>query len=163
MRICRLGSLPLGLALQLVALSTHAATAALQDDAQLVALLTQSPQCCVIDARSAQRRKEAELPGALAYSDDLRIKPTSVVIVLADTDARAMVVARALAKSSPHKAYAVKGGYMAWQSVEFRLEAQAAKPGSKFTFVIPHDTCQQGTPLHVFEAKPARPVASRPK
>ncbi len=162
MRIRLFGSLLLGLASQVVALSTHAAIASLQDDAHLVALLTKSPQCCVIDARSAQRRKEAELPGALAYSEELRIKPTSVVIVLADTDARSMAVARTLAKTSPHNVYAVKGGYLAWQSVEVRLQAQASKPGSKFTFVIPLDTCQQGTPLHVFEAKPARSAASPP-
>ena len=146
-----------------LALSAHAATASLQDDAQLMALLTVSPQCCVIDARSAQRRKDAELPGALAYNDGLRIKPTSAVIVLADTDARAMNVAKALAKGGPHPVYAVKGGYLAWQSVELRLQAQADRAGTKFSFVIPHDTCQQGTPLHVFEAQPARPGASKPK
>lgn len=143
--------------------SAHAAVARLQDEAQLVATLARSPQCCVVDARSAQHRKDAALAGALAYSDTLRIKPTSTVIVLADDDARALVVAKALAGTSPHPVYAVKGGYMAWQSVVLRLQAEAAKPGSKFSFVIPHDTCQQGTPLHVFEAQPARPAASNPK
>ena len=158
-----LGCLRVCLALQGVALSASAATASLRDDAQLVALLTKSPQCCVIDARSAPRRKEAELPDALVYSEDLRIKPSSVVIVLADADAQALTVAKTLAKSSPHDVYAVKGGYIAWQSVEIRLQAQAAKPGSKFSFVIPHNTCEQGKPLHVFEAKTARPPASAPR
>ncbi len=144
-------------------LAAHAASASLQTDAQLVTLLAQSPQCCVIDARSAQRRNDAELPGALAYREGLRIEPSSAVIVLADDDARALNVAKALAKRSPHPVYAVKGGYLAWQSVELRLQAQADKAGTKFTFVIPHDTCQQGTPLHVFEARPARAGASKPK
>jgi rhodanese-related sulfurtransferase len=156
-------ALMLGLGLHFTAPSASAATAALRDDAQLVAILTASPQCCVIDARSAPARKDAELPGALAYGEGLRIKPTSVVIVLADTDPRALAVARRLAKNSAHEVYAVKGGFLAWQSVEVRLQAQASKPGSKFTFVIPHDTCQQGKPLHVFEAKPSRPAASPPK
>ena len=157
------GCLLVGPALLGAALSTHAATASLRDDAQLVALLTKSPQCCVIDARSAPRRKEAELPDALVYSEDLRIKPSSVVIVLADADAQALTVAKTLAKSSPHDVYAVKGGYIAWQSVEIRLQAQAAKPGSKFSFVIPYNTCEQGKPLHVFEAKPSRSAAGTSK
>lgn len=152
-----------GGALMVVSSSAQAAGATLQDDAQLVATLARSPQCCVIDARSAQRRKDAKLAGALDYSDGLRIKPTSTVIVVADDDARALVVAKTLARTSPHPVYAVKGGYLAWQSVVIRLEAQASKPGSKFSFVIPHDTCQQGTPLHVFEAESARPAASKPK
>jgi 3-mercaptopyruvate sulfurtransferase SseA len=163
MTIRLLGALLLGLALQGVATSTGAAAASLRDDAQLVALLTKSPQCCVIDARSAQHRKEAELPGALAYAEGLRIKPTSVVIVLADDDAKALAVARMLAKTSPHDVYAVKGGFIAWQSVDVRLQAQASKPGSKFTFVVPFNTCEQGKPLHVFEAKPARPAATSPR
>ena len=143
--------------------STRAATALLQDDAQLAALLTLSPQCCVIDARSPQRRKDVELPGALAYREDLRIKPTSAVVVMADTDARALAVARTLAKTSPHNVYAVKGGFLAWRSVEVRLQSQASKPGSKYTFVVPFNTCEQGKPLHVFEAPPARPAMSTPK
>ena len=85
------------------------------------------------------------------------------VIVMADTDARALAVARTLAKASPHNVYAVKGGFLAWRSVEVRLQAQASKPGSKYTFVVPFNTCEQGKPLHVFEAKPARPAMSTPK
>ena len=163
MRRWAISMLP-GSALLGLAVSAHAATASLQDDAQLVALLAKSPQCCVIDARSTQRRKDAELPGALAYSETLRIKPTSAVIVLADNDARAMNVAKTLAKGGgAHPVYAVKGGYLAWQSVELRLQAKGDKAGTKFSFVIPHDTCQQGTPLHVFEARPSRPGASKPK
>ena len=163
MTIRVLAALLLGPALLGAALSVHAATASLQDDAQLVALLTKSPQCCVVDARSAQRRQEAEVPGALVYREDLRIKPTSVVIVLADVDTKALAVAATLAKSSPYDVYAVKGGFVAWNAVELRLQAQASKPGSKFTFVIPHNTCEQGKPLHVFEAKTARPPASAPR
>lgn len=143
--------------------STHAAAALLQDEAQLEALLATSPQCCVIDARSAQRRKEVELPGALAYGEGLRIRPTSAVVVMADTDARALAVARTLAKTSPHNVYAVKGGLPAWRAVEVRLQAQASKPGSKYTFVVPFNTCEQGKPLHVFEAKPSRPATSTPR
>lgn len=158
-----LGAVLLGLSLQVTALSTHAATALLQDDAQLATLLIASPQCCVIDARSPQRRKDVELPGALAYTEALRIKPTSTVIVMADTDARALAVAQILAKTSPYNVYAVKGGFLAWRSVELRLQAQASKPGSKYTFVVPFNTCEQGKPLHVFEAKPARPAMSTPK
>jgi hypothetical protein len=46
---------------------------------------------------------------------------------------------------------------------EHQLQAEASKPGSKFTFVVPHNTCEQGKPLQIFEAKPAAPAMSRPK
>jgi 3-mercaptopyruvate sulfurtransferase SseA len=156
-------ALTLGLLLQIAALSCHAASASLRDDAQLMALLRESPQCCVIDARSAPSRKNAELAGALVYRDGLRINATSVVVVVADTDARALAVARTIAGSVAHDVYAVKGGYEAWQSVEVRMQAEASRPGSKYTFVIPFNTCQQDTPLHVFEAKPSRPAKSASK
>lgn len=162
----RLAAVVLAAALHVVALAAPAppaASASLQGAAVLTARLTQTPQCCVIDARSAQHRQAAALPGALTYSAKLRIAPTSVVVVLADSDDRALAVARLLVKSSAHDVYAVKGGMPAWQSVLARLEAEAAKPGSKFGFVIPLDTCQQGEPLQVFEAQPARSVASAPR
>lgn len=150
----------LGLLVQFAALSAHAGNASLRDDVQLMSLLVESPQCCVIDARSAKSRAAAALDGALVYRDALRIKATSAVVVVADSDARALAVARSIARRSAHDVYAVKGGYLAWQSVAIRLQAEADKPGSKFTFVIPHNTCQQDTPLHVFKAKPSRPAAS---
>lgn len=166
MTLRRLAAVVLVSALHVAALAAAAppaASASLQGEAALAARLTQSPQCCVIDARSAQRRQAAALPGALPYSAKLRIAPTSAVVVLADSDDRALAVARLLARSSAHDVYAVKGGLPAWQSVLTRLQAEAAKPGSKFGFVIPLDTCQQGEPLQVFEARPARSVASSPR
>lgn len=163
MKIRKLGTVLLGSALTALCPSSQAATALLQDDAQLASRLVDSPQCCVIDARSAQRRNESILPGALTYHDGMRVKPTSAVVVIADTDARALAVARTLAQASPHDFYAVKGGFAAWRSVEARLRAEAGKPGSKYTFVVPFNTCEQGKPLHVFEAKPTRPAMSTPK
>ncbi|WP_298830578.1 hypothetical protein [uncultured Piscinibacter sp.] len=160
MRTRTIAALVLAVLLQIVAASARAGNASLRDDEQLLALLVESPQCCVIDARSAKRRAAAALDGALVYRDGLRIQATSAVVVVADSDARGLAVARTLARRSPHDVYAVKGGYLAWQSVAIRLQAEASKPGSKFTFVIPHNTCQQDTPLHVFEAKPPRPAAS---
>jgi|CXWL01.1.fsa_nt_gi hypothetical protein len=41
--------------------------------------------------------------------------------------------------------------------------AQSSPPGTRFTFVIPRNTCQQDTPLHVFLAQPARSSASAPR
>lgn len=155
---CSLALLVLG-----ACLGAQAATASLQDDQQLVALLTKSPQCCIVDARSAPQRQQAELAGALVYNEAMRLKPTSVVVVVADTDARASAVAKTLARSSAHDVVAVKGGLAAWKVVEHELRAEAGRPGSKFSFVIPHNTCEQGTPLQIFEAKPAAPAMSKPK
>lgn len=163
MTMRRFGTELLGSALVALCPSSQAAIALLQDDAQLASRLVDSPQCCVVDARSTQRRNDAALPGALTYRDGMRVKPTSAVVVIADTDARALAVARTLTQTGPHDVYAVKGGLPAWRSVEARLRAEAGKPGSRYTFVVPFNTCEQGKPLHVFEAKPTRPAMSTPK
>jgi hypothetical protein len=153
----------LGAPLLLAMVAAHGATASLRDAAQLEALLKQSPQCCVIDARSAERRAASPLDGSLAWRRDLHIEATSIVVVVGDTDVGALEVARVLVKRAPHDVVAVKGGLSGWQAVLTRLEAAAREPGSPYTFVIPRNTCQQDTPLHVFEAKPAQPAMSTPK
>lgn len=142
--------------------SAVAGQAALREPSELAQLLVASPQCCVIDARSKPRRDRQPIPGTIAYGKGLRIQPTSVILVVGDDDRRALEVARALARTSAHDALAVKGGIAGWRALEKQLQAEAAKPGSGYSFVIPHDTCQQAEPLHVFPARRAPPPASRP-
>lgn len=86
-----------------------------------------------------------------------------MAVVVGDTDAHALAVAKTLARSSAHDVYAVKGGIATWKATEHQLQAEAGKPGWKFSFVVPHNTCEQGKPLQIFEAKPAAPAMSRPK
>ena len=140
--------------------SAWAGAASLRNDAELFTLLQPSPACCVIDARSAKARQAEAMPGALQYRDGLRIKPTSHAVVVADTDAQALAVARKLAGASAHEIYAIKGGVPAWRAVEGRLQAHASKAGTRFSFVIPHNTCEQGKPLQVFKAENSVPAQS---
>lgn len=139
-----------------------AGKAELREPSELAKLLIVSPQCCVIDARSEQRRNKQPIPGTIGYGNGLRIQPTSVILVVGDDDRRALEVARALARIGPHDALAVRGGLAGWQSLEKQLQAEAAKPGSTYSFVIPHDTCQQAEPLHIFPGKRVAPEMSRP-
>lgn len=140
--------------------SAWAGAAALRNDAELFTLLQASPACCVIDARSAKARQAEAMPGTLQYHKGLRIQPTGHAVVVADTDAQALAVARQLAGASPHAVYAVKGGLVAWRAVEGRLQAHATKAGTRFSFVIPHNTCEQGKPLQVFKADGGAPAQS---
>lgn len=152
------GAAPLG-----VCTGAWAGVASLRNDAQLFLLLSADPACCVIDARSDKARRADAMPGALQYPDGLRVKPSSHAVVVADSDALALAVARKVASASPHAVYATQGGLQAWRAVESRLQDHAARPGSKFSFVIPHNTCEQGKPLHVFKAEGPATASSKAK
>lgn len=160
----KLGSVRALCLASLLAAAGGAAVAAkgiLVKEAQLVSVLSASPQCCVVDARATAR--EPAIEGALPYSKGLRIRPTSTVVVVADDDSRALSVARALARSSGHDVHALSGGHAAWRAVERELQkAQAGAPGTSYTFVIPRDTCQQGEPLQILQSKPQGPGMSKP-
>lgn len=117
----------------------------------LIAALQASPPCCVIDGRNALNRAKAVLPEALPYRPDLRITPTATIVVLADSDSEALRLAGLFAQQHPGKPIvAVKGGLPGWRSA---TAAPAGKtlgdgaPGATLQFVIPHNTCETGTPL----------------
>lgn len=151
--------LPWALAVALFcAASVHAAVA-LRDAAELTRALKSEAPCCVIDARSAGQQRKHPLADALRYRPGLNIIPTASVIVVADRDQDAVKVATLLAGQHPGKViYAVKGGLVAWQSVLKTLaKASSSKvPGAVagISFVIPHNTCETGTPLQVLTSKP---------
>lgn len=121
-----------------------AAAVSLRDKAALEDFLKSRTPCCVIDARSNNFRKSTPLADALPYRKGLKINPTGVVVVIADTDARALEVGEILAASSKAKeVYAVQGGLATWRVVTGG-SAFSALPRS---FVIPKNTCEQGIPL----------------
>ena len=121
-----------------------AADVSLRDTAALEAFLSGNTPCCVIDARSTKNRKRDPLANTLTYRKGLKINPTGVVVVLADTDAEALEVGETLAESSKAKeVYAVKGGAATWKAATI-AELLKTRPKS---FVIPKNTCEQGTPL----------------
>lgn len=121
-----------------------AAEVSLRDTAALKAFLAGDRPCCVIDARAAASRKRAPLADSLAWRKDLQINPTGVVVVIADSDARALEVGELLAASSKaQEVYAVKGGIATWNTASISSLFKT-RPRS---FVIPKNTCEQGTPL----------------
>lgn len=121
-----------------------AAEVSLRDTAALEAFLAGDTPCCVIDARSAASRKRTPLADTLPYRTGLKINPTGVVVVIADTDARAVEIGERLAESSKAKeVYAVKGGIATWKAATI-AGLLKTRPRS---FVIPKNTCEQGTPL----------------
>ena len=162
MKLTCIRSVLLALALQAASVGALAAKGVLVDEAQLVSVLGAAPHCCVIDARSARQRTVATIEGALPYSKDLRIRPTSTVVVVADDDARSLAVAKALARTSGHDVHALRGGLAGWQSVERQLQAKAGAPGGSLSFVIPRNTCEQGEPLQILQSKPVPSGVSRP-
>lgn len=131
--------------------SATAATA-LQDREQLLATLKDSPPCCVIDARSRGQRLLRPLKDALVWKKGLRIAPTSAVVVVADDDAKALAVGRAIEKSSAApQVLAVKGGYATWHGIV------AVDSGMPATFIIPKNTCESGTPIQTLRSGKPQP------
>jgi hypothetical protein len=129
------------------------ADVALKERDQIAFLLSANMPCCVIDARAEKARRQEPLPEALVYRKGLRISPTGPVVVIADSDARALGVGRAIARSSgASQVVAVKGGAATWLAAKSSV---AGSPGWVSSFVIPRDTCQQGEPLQTL--RPGKP------
>lgn len=120
------------------------ADASLRDKARIEPALKPAPPCCVIDARATDSQNRIPLPDATLYREGMTIDPIGPVVVVADTDARALQVGRMLeGKTKERPVLAVKGGIATWQSVVIP-EPGTALPES---FVIPSDTCQNAPPL----------------
>lgn len=147
------------LAAALLGAAPARADVALRGAAELTHDLQSAPPCCVIDARSEDSQREHPLAEALRYRPGLQIVPTAAIVVVADRDQEALRIAAVLLKAHPGKTiYAVKGGVAAWETV---LKSQSATPSSQapgarpgISFVIPHNTCETGTPLQILQGKP---------
>lgn len=130
-----------------------AAGVALHDKAQLAAALKRSAPCCVVDARSELTRSKSPLKDAVIYRPAVQIKPTAAVVVIADSDDGALQAGKELAKTSGAKeVLAVKGGIGTWRAL-IPAEAAAGESTMPYTFVIPKNTCEQGTPLQELRFK----------
>jgi hypothetical protein len=142
-----------GLAACIAVACEASAAVVLQDRAGLARLLQDATPCCIVDARSDANRMTAPLADATPYHKGLRINPTSVVVVVADTDAKAVEIGRALAASSRAKdVVAVKGGVATWRSLVGSGASASGKPDG-ITFVIPRNTCEQSPPLQTLTTK----------
>lgn len=135
----------------LVSVNSAQAQASLVDREQLIIALTGKPPCCIIDGRAADVRKREPMQNALIWRFDLKINPTATVVVIAGRDHDALALARELERKHPGKPIlAVKGGLATWKSVTLTLLTSSgmdAAMSGPVTFVIPANTCEQGTPL----------------
>lgn len=139
------------------------AQASLRDEVDLIERLKGNPPCCVIDARPEAARQKHPLADALVYKADLRIVPTSTVVVVGEDNASALKVADKLAQQHPGKPiFAVRGGVIAWSFVNKALEKSQASnagapPAGGIGFVIPKNTCESGTSLQLLSSGKGKP------
>jgi hypothetical protein len=121
----------------------------LEDRATIVESLKFTPPCCVVDGRSPGLRQLRPLKDAVVWQKGVRIQATGAVVVIADSDQKARALARRIARQFDAKTViAVKGGFDTWRDVT----VAAQEPGMPATFVIPKNTCEQGTPLQTLRS-----------
>lgn len=140
-------------ALLLATAPARSAGVSLQDKAQLEAACKRGAPCCVVDARSEITRNQAPLKDAVIYRPGVKIRPTAAVVVIADSDDRALLAGKELAKTSgAREVFAVKGGMTTWRTL-VPAESASGESTMPYTFVIPKNTCEQGTPLQELKFK----------
>lgn len=133
-------------------LSASAAEVALLDEAALAAKLQQSEDYQLLDARGDEAQRLAPIAFATRYRINTTIR-NGLVLVVADTDAAAVEVAKSIPATVGREIYAVKGGESAWKRVMLSMPSPSA---ASTTFVIPKNTCEQGKPLR--EVQRASPL-----
>jgi hypothetical protein len=135
--------------------STAQAEVQLYDKNQLVSALGANSPCCVVDGRDEGRRQRQALAEAVLYRPGLKVAAGDApVVVVGDNDKQASQVGEALAKDQPSKRIlVVKGGLPAWQATLVALK-DAPPGGYAIQFVIPKNTCEQGTPLQKLLSRP---------
>jgi len=139
--------LRLGLLLACLGLSNVHAGALLESSAKLAPLVRAAPEVLLVDARSEKSRRQQLLEGAAPYQKKMTVK-SALIVVVGDNNKQAMQVARQLASHGEQTVYAVKGGATAWLEMKNRKTLQSLMPNN---FVIPHNTCEQGSALQVYK------------
>jgi hypothetical protein len=131
------------LALLLSPVSGLAAEAMLLDETALSAKLDQAQDYQLLDARNAEAQRNAPIAFSTRYQKTMPIKK-GLVLIVADTDAAALDIAKAIPAAKDCSVFAVKGGSEAWQRVMAKVPQITSVSGS---FVIPMNTCEQGKPI----------------
>ena len=124
----------------------------LLDEGTLSKKVEQDPDYQLIDARNP----EAQRLAPIAFSTCYRINVTFIkglVLIVADSDAEAVAIARSVPAAPGRSVFAVKGGAEAWRHVA--AKAPPVTSVSK-SFVIPKNTCEQGKPIQ--ELKRDKPL-----
>jgi hypothetical protein len=145
--------------LLLPALSFAAGELLLNED-DLAAKVAKEPDYQLLDARSAGAQLNAPLAFSTKYQKVMPIKK-GLVLIVAETDAAAVEIAQSIPAVADRTVFAVKGGAEAWK----RVAAKAAPPSAMSdSFVIPMNTCEQGTPLlELKRDKPVEQLKQQPK
>lgn len=127
----------------------------LYDKNQLVSALGANSPCCVVDGRDERSRQRQALAEAVLYRPGLKVAAGDApVVVVGDNDKQASQVGESLAKDQPSKRIlVVKGGLPEWQAALVALK-DAPPGGYAIQFVIPKNTCEQGTPLQKLLSRP---------
>lgn len=130
-----------------------AGTSALLDAGQLTERLKKHQPCCVVDARAAIKRKLYPVASAVVYSTNIKPKAGAYAVVIGDSDRQSLKTAQTIASRSGEDAYAVKGGYAAWQHVVLGGGGSSSVPNGAMPqrFIIPSNTCETGPALHEYK------------
>lgn len=123
-----------------------AQTASLVDKEKLAGLTANPSGYQLVDARSEAQRRARKLPLSSHYAPGMKPK-APLLIVVADDDAAALGVARALAKATGRLSFALKGGLDAWM----QMAKEPAPANLAPTFVIPRNTCESGSTLQEYK------------
>lgn len=115
----------------------------LLSESALAAKLVKNSDYQLLDARSAEAQRVAPLAFSIRYQPMMPFKK-GLVLVVADNDAAAAEIARAIPADPARSVYAVKGGADAWKRISEKSAPPTALPDK---FVIPMNTCEQGKPL----------------
>jgi hypothetical protein len=112
--------------------------------------LTQDYQ--LLDARSAEAQRNTPIAFSTRYQSTMPVKK-GLVLIVADTDAEALAIAKSIPAAPDRFVFAVKGGCESWQRVMTKTPVSTSVSRS---FVIPTNTCEQGKPIQ--ELKRDKPL-----
>lgn len=140
------------LALLLLPTLSFGVESALLEESALSAKLDHSQDYQLLDARSAEEQRNNPIAFSTRYQSTTPIKK-GLVLIVADTDAAALEIAKAIPAASDRFVFAVKGGYESWRHVMAKVPLGTSGSGS---FVIPKNTCEQGKPIQ--ELKRNKPL-----
>jgi hypothetical protein len=140
------------LALILLPTLSFAAEGVLLEEGALSVKLDQVQDYQLLDARNAEAQRNAPIAFSTRYQSTTPVKK-GLVLIVADTDAAALEIAKSIPAAADRSIFAVKGGCDSWQRVMAKATPVTSMSGG---FVIPKNTCEQGKPIQ--ELKRNKPL-----
>lgn len=140
------------LAILLLPTLSFGAEGVLLEESALSAKLDQTQDYQLLDARSAEAQRNNPIAFSTRYQSTTPIKK-GLVLIVADTDAAALEIAKSIPVASDRYIFAVKGGCDSWRRVMAKVPLGTPVSGG---FVIPKNTCEQGKPIQ--ELKRNKPL-----